>query len=207
MLRIRRLGASAIALVAGAGMAVAADFPTYEAPPSSPVYNATSAFTWTGPYAGLTGGYGWGGGTVSHNGWIAGAYAGYNFQTDTNLVVGVEGDITATGKSGSSGGVTVSNPWNGTVRGRIGYAADRFLLYGTGGLALGRVKAVSAGPTTETATRAGWTAGVGVEAALSQNIVARGELRHTSLGSTTFPSAGTVSTSSNDVMVGIGFKY
>jgi outer membrane immunogenic protein len=206
MLRIRTLGASALTLALGSFAATAADVPVYEAPPPAVTYAPTPAFSWSGPYLGLTGGYGWGSGTGSPKGWLGGGYAGYNFQTNSNLVLGVEGDFTFTGKSGASGGSTISNPWNATVRGRVGYAWDRFLVYGTGGVAFGQVKAVTAG-TTESTNKAGWTAGVGVEAALTENVVGRLEYRHTNLGTTTFGVAGPVSSSSNDIMVGVGFKF
>jgi outer membrane immunogenic protein len=211
MSRIRTLGASAAVLLASAGVAAAADIPPYGAPSSTPsYYNPAPAFSWSGPYAGLIGGFGWANtspSTATNSGWIGGAFAGANFQTNTNLVVGVEGDFTATGKSGTSGGLTVSNPWDATLRGRIGFAMDKILVYGTGGLAVGRVKAVTTTPSSESATQLGWTVGAGVDAALAQNVIGRLEFRHTNLGTNTFPTAGAVSYKSNDVMAGIGFKF
>ena len=209
MLRIRTLGAmgtSLIALVAGTGLAAAADFPNYEPPPAA-VYNPAPAFTWTGPYVGLQGGYGWGGGTIGTSGWIGGAYAGYNFQTGTNLVLGIEGDISATGKSGSSGGQTITNPWDGTIRARVGYAVDRFMIYGTGGAAFGKISSNDGSAPVESVSKVGWTAGVGVEAAVTDNVTARVEFRHTNLGTATFATDPAVTYTSNDVLVGIGFKF
>jgi outer membrane immunogenic protein len=189
MLSIRTLGASAIALVAGSGMAFAADLPGYEPPPPAQVYNPAPAFNWTGPYLGLIGGYAWG----TSAGWMGGAYAGYNFQVDPNWVLGIEGDVTAASKS--------SNSWDSTVRGRIGYAYDRYLFYGTGGVAFGDIKNNGA-----SVTRTGWTAGLGVEAALTQNVTGRIEYRYTDLGTATVGGAP-VSQTSNDLMVGVGFKF
>jgi outer membrane immunogenic protein len=209
MLRIRTLGASVVALVAGAGMAVAADVyqDTYQDPAAS-IYNPTPAYSWNGPYVGLTGGYGWGGGSISNSGWLGGAYAGYNFQLDNNWVVGLEGDFTFTGKSGG-GSTTIKNPWDATIRGRVGYAYDRFLFYGTGGIAFGKLEAGNASGT-ESVTKTGWTAGIGAEAALTETIVGRLELRHTNLGShnySTLTPDPTISYSSTDLMVGVGFKF
>ena len=85
MSRIHIAGASVLALVAGAGVAAAADIPNYEAPPAA-AYSPAPAWSWTGPYVGLQGGYGWGAGTVTNNGWLGGAYAGYNFQPSTTWV-------------------------------------------------------------------------------------------------------------------------
>lgn len=204
MLRIKTLGASALALIASAGFAAAADLGSYE-PPPAPIYTPAPAFTWTGPYVGLQGGYGWGTG----DGWVGGAYMGYNFQTGTNWVLGIEGDINAANKSGgvnNDPNDSVSNTWDGSVRGRVGYAADRFLVYGTGGVLFGNVKG-SNNITTESTTKVGWTVGAGVEAALTDNVVGRVELRHKNLGSVDFGNIGTQSFSSNDVMVGIGVKF
>jgi outer membrane immunogenic protein len=199
MSRIRTLGASAAVLLASAGVAAAADIPPYGQPQSTPsYYNPAPAFSWSGPYAGLIGGFGWANtnpSTATNSGWIAGGFAGANFQTNTNLVLGVEGDF------------TVSNPWDATLRGRVGFALDKILVYGTGGLAVGRVKAVTTAPSNESATQLGWTVGAGVDAALAQNVIGRLEFRHTNLGTNTFTTPGPITYRSNDVMAGIGFKF
>ena len=148
-------------------------------------------------------------GAFSTDGWGGGGFVGYNFQTANNLVFGVEGDVTGTGKSGSRGIYSVKNPWDATLRGRAGYAIDHFLIYGTGGLALGGVN-VKDGTTTENQTRVGWTIGAGVDAAVTDNIIARMEFRHTDLGSSAYNSltgTPTVSHSSNDLLVGVGMKF
>ncbi len=62
-----------------------------------------------------------------------------NYQTQSNWVFGAEGDFTFTGKSGSG----ITNPWNTTFRGRIGYAIGDTLLYGTGGLAVGHLNSTT----------------------------------------------------------------
>ena len=87
------------------------------------------------------------------------------------------------------------------MRGRLGYAYDRYLLYGTGGVAFGDIK--NAGAST---TRTGWTLGAGIEAALTTNVTGRVEYRYTDLGSATVGGA-TVSQTSSDLMVGVGFKF
>ena len=192
MQRIRTLGASLgaslLATVAGAGFASAADLsqPSYNPPPQA--YSPAPAWSWTGPYAGLTGGYGW----ANTSGFIGGAYAGYNLQTNRNLVVGFEGDVTATSKS--------TNPWDATFRGRLGYAWDRFILYGTAGVAVGGLNGAGASSTS-----VGWVGGVGLEAALTDKVTGRIEYRHTDLG--TLPGAGGTSSASNDFLVGVGFKF
>lgn len=198
MSRIRTLAAGAAASLltaVGAGSAFAADLsqPSYN--PPAQYAPAPAAWSWSGAYGGLVGGYGWGSGIVSNNGWIGGGYLGYNVQTNQHLVVGVEGDLTATSKSG--GGGDLKNPWDGTFRGRVGYAWGRNLAYGTAGVAVGGLDGVD-GATTKT----GWVAGLGVETAFTSNITGRAEYRHTDLGD----YAGS-NYSSNDLLVGVGLKF
>jgi outer membrane immunogenic protein len=190
---MRILGASAIALIAGGTAALAADLPSTQPPPPPQAYTPTPAFSWTGPYVGLTGGYGWDSGNVG-DGWIGGFYAGYNFQLDPHWVAGIEGDFTFTSKDGP----VYSNPWNSSVRGRLGYAWDRYLLYGTAGVAFGKLEG-GGGSSTET----GWTAGIGAEAVLAGNVTGRLEYRHTDLGSNSFGA----SSASNDLLLGVGLKF
>ena len=57
-------------------------------------------------------------------------------------------------------------PWLATLRGRVGWAFDRTLVYGMAGGAAGELRtiaAVPAGTTMTTVTYGTWTAGVGVE--------------------------------------------
>ena len=58
------------------------------------------------------------------------------------------------------------NFWFSTLRGRLGYAADRVLFYGTAGGALGDV-ALGQGGSFQHIVKGGWTAGAGVEAAFT----------------------------------------
>jgi outer membrane immunogenic protein len=90
-------------------------------------------------------------------------------------------------------------PWSvnpqalGTVRARLGYAADRALFYVTGGLAYGdpnaTVALTSSGTPeyswTSNGWRTGYAVGGGVEYALSHTVTARVEGLYYNLGSTT----------------------
>ncbi len=125
-------------------------------------------------------------GSADLNGLVGGAQIGYNWQAGA-LVFGVEADINASGQSAS--GVTACGigcsitetsriNWFGTVRGRVGFvAANTWLLYVTGGAAWTNASdttTVTTGLGTATLvslndTRAGWTLGGGVEAALTRN--------------------------------------
>ena len=158
----------------GVGAAAAADIPARnytKAVPYAPV------FSWTGFYVGVNAGYGWANtsitgvaGSSNLNGFLGGAQIGYNWQGASPLVLGVEADFQGTGQSRTDTalGITVDQklPWFGTVRGRIGYAFDRVMIYATGGLAYMDYKmSVSALGVTvsDDASRAGWTLGGGVE--------------------------------------------
>ena len=75
------------------------------------------------------------------SGGLIGGTIGYNWQIN-RIVVGAEGDIDWSGIRGTTillcpPGCTTRNYWLSTVRGRLGYAFDRFLPYVTAGLAVG----------------------------------------------------------------------
>jgi outer membrane immunogenic protein len=215
MSRIRSFGASLIVLSAGIVPAAAADIGGgYEAP-TAPAYRPASGFNWNGPEIGVLLGYGWGRakapapyGNFGADGVGGGAYAGYNFQVAPQVVLGIEGDITANGMKGSVAGLSVSNNWNATLRGRAGWAYNQFLLYGTGGLAVGGLKAETPS-LSDGKSVAGWTIGGGIEAMLTSTVTARAEYRYTDLGSHGFASvpAGNVGFSSNQLMLGVGMKF
>jgi outer membrane immunogenic protein len=185
---------SALALLglAAAPSARAADLsvaPLYKAPPVV----APTAYNWSGFYVGANGGGGWGtsnwdsAGSFNVSGGVVGGTAGGNWQMG-RAVIGLEGDVDWSNIKGSTTsaacptGCTTGNDWLATVRGRAGYAFDRFLPYVTGGLAVGDVKASTPALTGATQTNAGWTAGGGVEFALTSNWTAKAEYLHVDLG-------------------------
>jgi outer membrane immunogenic protein len=165
----------------------------YQPPPAvkAPIYNP--AFTWTGFYVGINGGGAWGrstwdsADTFNVSGGLVGGTAGFNWQIG-QAVLGVEGDIDWTNISGTTNtlcgvGCKTSNTWLGTVRGRLGYAFDRFLPYITGGVAFGDIRASVPGFAGASATNAGWTLGGGLEYAFAPNWSIKGEYLYANLGS------------------------
>ena len=83
-----------------------------------------------------------------------------------------------------------------SVRGRLGFAFDRFLAFGTAGWAWGNplisYALVGAAPFVNQGGRAtGWTAGVGVDYAITESVFARIEYRYTNLATAGFVSAAT----------------
>jgi outer membrane immunogenic protein len=156
MISMRTLTA-AVALLASAGIASAADLYT-----GGSKDGAGTAVNWTGIYAGINGGYFWQDAGISDNG-IIGGQIGVNIQRG-NIVFGVETDLDAV--------TTAGDVYIGTVRGRLGVAADHWLFYGTGGYAY-------AGAGAEFAD--GWVAGGGVEYKFDKNWSAKAEYQHVEL--------------------------
>lgn len=79
--------------------------------------------------------------------------------------------------------------WYGTVRVRAGWAADRVLIYGTGGLAFGEVDLRSSFTTggaplnlQTSSVRAGWVLGAGVDYMLNANLFLSLLYEHVDLG-------------------------
>ena len=155
---------------------------------STPYYGPPPAqlFNWTGFYVGGNAGYGWGSALgTDPSGYLIGLQAGYNFHYASGLLAGVESDIAISGIDGSTGGATFGLDYLGTIRGRLGYAMDRYMLYGTAGLAYGRGD-VSIGGLSNEQTHFGWTIGAGVEAMIAPNITARLEYLYADLGRETY---------------------
>lgn len=171
--------------------------------------DAAPAFTWTGFYVGANGGWVWGDvdfdfitvGTSSNtdfDGGFAGGTVGVNWQWNS-IVLGVEGDLDWAGMDGSD---PCPNPafrckidfnWLATARGRVGFAWNRFLVYGTGGVAFADVDFSTppggAGFTSSfNETYLGWTVGGGVEFGLTNHISIKGEYAYFDLGDETAPA-------------------
>jgi len=192
---MHRVLLTTIALIASAAtVAVAADLPR-AMPAKAPAF-VPVGYNWTGFYIGINGGYAWGNsnwdGFASNadpRGGMVGGTVGYNWQAPGSpWVFGLEGDAdwadirgTFTNAACPTGCQTKIN-WQATARGRVGYAWDRVMPYVTGGLAVGDVEANQGGFPGATDTRAGWTAGAGIEAALGANWSAKLEYLHVDLG-------------------------
>ena len=212
------LGASLVAALMGS-TAYAADLPApMAAPAPMPMMSSpATAFSWTGFYLGLHGGYGWGdadsdlssglegdiaGASVDLDGWFGGVQGGYNYQMG-NFVLGLEADASWSGIDGDGSGdgtvgagptpVTYNSQvdldWLATVRLRAGFAIDRALIYGTGGVAFAQVNYdydVTDGTDTISGSNdenmTGWTIGGGVEYAATQNFMVKLEYLYTDLG-------------------------
>lgn len=129
----------------------------------------------------------------SPGGFVGGAQLGYNWQVD-RLLFGLEADFQGGNIKGSvSGGIDPYRfyadsriDWFGTVRARLGYVpAERFLVYGTGGLAYGHVESYMnyAGyESSVSTTKTGYTVGGGAEYALNNKWSLKAEYLYTDFG-------------------------
>jgi outer membrane immunogenic protein len=191
---------------------------------------------WSGFYAGLTTGYGLANSTstgvpsatvqnIGLGGAIVGGNLGFNNQFD-NFVLGVEGDLSWSGLTGSAACVTAPAltcsgdvDWLATFGGRAGVVVDQALLYATAGLALSGVEARVTPPDpgssgVYSAVGLGWSVGAGVEVAVTETVSLKAEVSHINLGSVQAP-AGTVGAanaydltgSANVFKVGLNFGF
>jgi outer membrane immunogenic protein len=182
----------ALALVAAAWTmsAQAADM-NYGSRAPYTVNQPLNAYSWAGPYLGGNLGYAWG--SVDNNptkpsGFAGGVQAGYNWQSG-QWVFGSEGDIQASGATDTFAPWKFSNPWFGTLRGRVGYALGNVMFYGTGGLAVGELRATTFG-LSESHSTVGWTAGVGAEMGFAPNWSAKVEYLYVDLSNNNFVITG-----------------
>ncbi len=189
----KTLGAVAFALASGVVSAQAADLPYGGGRQYTPytVNQPLNMYSWAGPYLGGNIGYGWG--DTSNNptkpsGFNGGVQAGYNWQRGP-WVFGIEADAQLNGADDTFAPWKFSNPWYGTVRGRVGYAVNNVLFYGTGGLAFGELKGETFG-LSEDHTTLGWTVGLGAEFALTQNWSAKAEYLYVDLSQRNFSVTG-----------------
>jgi outer membrane immunogenic protein len=162
-----------------------------------------AAVNWGGFYGGWTAGYGWGTSAnwVQNNGnqhgWAnndpdgvtLGGTIGYNWQYTPNWVFGVEGDMSWMNMEGTQhlyvyDGHDWSGGWDGfgTVRGRVGYAIGKSLVYGTAGLALLHTNEVLVGDNNNAnqsnfnqGWHVGYVVGAGVEYAFGNRLSAKAE--------------------------------
>jgi outer membrane immunogenic protein len=221
---MKRSFVAGLGLLALAGLpASAADLPRGSTPYRAPAYAAQ--YNWTGFYLGINGGGAWGdsdwsGFAVSNSpsGGMIGGTAGFNWQgAGSPWVFGLEGDIDWTNikdNAAACGGLNcqTKNNWLGTVRGRVGYAFDRFLPYFTGGIAFGDVEANIAGFPGSSDTNLGWAVGIGIEGVIAGNWTAKVEYLHADLGDSTCSvvacgTATTVDLGLNILRGGLNYRF
>jgi outer membrane immunogenic protein len=228
----RHLFAAAL-LLATTSLASAADLsvPRYM-PPA-----AAAVFDWTGFHIGANGGYGWANtdinvGTVPGigpvpplgsklNGGFAGGQLGYDWQM-SGWVLGVEADaqwadigrtdvVTAPGSVFS---LEQRLETFGTFRGRVGYAFNNVLVYGTGGWAwaneVGNASATVPGFAAAAKISnflSGYAAGAGLEWAFLPNASAKIEYLHLGFDTNSYLGVLPAKTDVDTVRVGVTYRF
>lgn len=167
------------------------------------------ASNWSGPYIGAHGGYGWGtfdatATALDPSGAFGGIQSGYNWQLSNNLVVGLEADSSWGSIKDAAGAASVDADTLGTVRFRLGYAMDRILVYGTGGLAWAHVDGAY-NATVNDRFHLGWAAGVGIEYLLTPRWSAKLEYIYADFGNIT-DVADTASLSASLIKFGVNYR-
>jgi outer membrane immunogenic protein len=205
------------------GVAGARDLPGAEPVYRTYVNTPVPAYNWSGFYIGAHAGYGWqfldvktfdSTGVVANTinpdqrGWLGGGQVGYNWMVFDKMLVGIEADFAGAEISGTSANCASQvcalsnsnfNPV-ATVRGRLGYAWNTVLFYGTAGWAWSRSETTRTitcvvdgggtcpgGPSpsaltgqtlTVSGTQSGWAAGAGIEWGFHPSWSARAEFLH-----------------------------
>ncbi|XUM20970.1 outer membrane protein [Bradyrhizobium oligotrophicum S58] len=199
---------TALVGIAAATSASAADMaarPYTKAPPM-----VAQILSWSGLYAGIQGGGGWGTsketflgrfnapgflGTQNYNtnGGFVGGVLGYNWQVD-NVVFGLEGDYHWADINGRSAvinagvGDTYFTKLSsfGDIKGRLGYAVGPALFFVSGGAAVGQLQhrydGVPGNVFSQTTTRWGYTVGAGAEYMFAPNWSAKLEYNYLDFG-------------------------
>ena len=202
----------AVLLAAGgmsfASAASAADYIASDAPYSG-------VYDWSGFYVGLQAGAGWSrirdvgtATTFNANGFQLGAHTGYNFQSGS-FVFGVEGDVNYNwNRIQTAPGFFAQTRWDWSVRGRLGYAIDRTLIYATGGVAFANMRIDRpVAPTRIDLGFTGWTLGAGVEHAFTNNWTTRVEYRYSDFGRRTPAGFTPVELHKHQLTVGVSYKF
>lgn len=206
--------ATSVALFSSTAFAADAIYEAPQAPVAQEI--PVQTFTWAGPYIGLHGGYGWAdgdftgpvgtSGSDNFDGGRMGGFVGYNWQMSQGFVVGIEGDVNYDWNDQTyAGGYNAETGFSGSVRGRVGYAMDRALLFAAAGWTA--TNASIEGPGIDSSkTMHGWTVGGGVDWAFTDNVFGRLEYRYNDYGD---KNIGPINTEFDQhvVNVGIGVKF
>jgi outer membrane immunogenic protein len=178
------LACTAVALCTGAAFAT-------DLPAKAPIYKASPAYSWSGLYGGIHGGYGWGENRIGDSialgagvtqrlepsGGFGGVQIGYNNHFAPHWLIGGEVDFSAGDihDDAAVGGTLIKDKFDffGTARTRFGYVQDHWLVYGTAGAIWlqDKYRAFIPGAVTFTDSKqyhVGWVFGGGIEYAIDQ---------------------------------------
>jgi len=180
------------------------DLPNTKSPPAEQT-------PWTGVYAGLNLGYGWGD-QSNLSGAIGGGQVGYTYQFSPWFVAGVEADIEGTGLSTSGGSQAEparSIDYDVRARGRAGFTPldPRLLVYATGGVAAAQIRFDN---FSNNQNRPGWVVGGGAEWLVTPAWSVKVEYLRTDISSAdlgTWPYGKLGRTQFNTVRPGVNYHF
>ena len=238
MKSILRSGVAAAALLTVSLAAQVADLPMAPSYPAPARVVVQQVYNWTGFYVGVNGGGAWGNQdplniitnrfdslSTGISGGLFGGTVGAQMQM-AHVVMGLEADLDWASITGTSainptvgGGVPLgtfnaktSIDWESTVRARVGYASDNWLVYGTGGLALLGAKTTLTTPggvavctgvlpnCTGTDRQAGLALGGGLEYGFTQSLSAKLEYLYISAVSLNVSH-------NNEIRAGLNYRF
>lgn len=248
----------AVAMSVGAGSAaLAADLPPPMAPPPRAPATYVPApipyYNWSGFYIGGNVGYGFSSSSTfsdtigstftstNSNSFLGGGQVGVNWEFGPGIVIGAEADFdwlpntknsvnlfNPPGSASPAATAAINNRWLTLVDARLGYAWDRFMIYGKGGGAFAGASNTNATitatgasvPVSGPSTNAGWNAGAGLEYAFWGTWSVKAEYDYVRLNSQSYTvptgspapfAAGDVINANNRVInlvtVGLNYKF
>lgn len=202
------------ALVTSSNLALAAD-----------VAAPAAAYDWSGVYIGADFGAGMFDPRSSaanliqptSTGVDGGLRLGANYQIN-QIVLGLEANADISSNSATKScfnpafNCNAASDWNGSIRARLGFAADRIMFYGTGGYGIANYKGFTNNGVNfpDNKQVGGWVAGAGVEYAVNQHWLLSAEYLHSQYSAVTlnydvaYPSNGPTL---DQVMLGIAYKF
>lgn len=207
------------------------------------VSQSTTSTNWNGLYIGYQTGHFQGrsvlddlnippnfyGRTLKPEGTFGGFVAGYNRHLSPNWVAGFEIDFFAS-RSGRISTTVSDIPFTtntttveafGSSRVRLGYSWNKFLIFGTAGMAIAKVRTIDTGPPVILDARSyhvGWTAGAGVEYQVLPNWSVKAEYLFANFGQSStkqgdspiplFPQfSNTIDLKGGIIRVGVNYRF
>lgn len=141
----------------------------------------------------------------------AGLFAGYRYQMNDWLVLGVDAEVNNVATQFEFDGRKNYGAlkWDTAVRATLGYPiASNVLAYGTVGYTWGQFDlSPSRGGTSTTFTAGGFQLGLGVDMMVTENLMARLNATWTHYGVNNVPGGGTSEPSSSVVRAGLAWKF
>ncbi len=219
------------ALVQPFASALSADF---EPPPPPTDDLRPATYDWSGIYAGASLGFACDVGRITSVsagppaassytdlkgcGYDVNGHAGYNYQLDS-IIFGLEANVgLANDNIDDNGSFSFGHGAYAGMRGRMGYAWDNTMFYGTAGYQmtksdLGLYYAIPPGWTHQSSVHHGWTVGLGVEHAITDTIRIRAEYEYAHMGdSKGYTSCGasctdTLELASGTIRLGVSYAF